>query len=282
MTGPPAAPRSRLARFLSEPMVHFFALGALLFIAHRAFVGAPRTIVVTAKVRAELARQFTEMNGRAPGAAELAAEVHKWEVDEALSREALREHLDRDDPGIRTILADKMRMRAAFEVPKHEPTDAELDAWLAAHAGLYTTAPRYDFEFVVFPKSEARARAALEDFERAVVQQGKNAADLGRPVIGGDLTADDMKGRMEPELAARIPALAPGAWQRIETPKSLVLARVKRVAGGAPTRQELGPRLVADWKRLTQQEAVDALLRRTVLDRYRFEEEKEEKGKEHP
>jgi hypothetical protein len=48
---------------------------------------------------------------------------------------------------------------------------------------------------------------------------------------------------------------------------------VKGVGGGMPTRQQLGPRLIADWKRVTQQEAVDAILQRTVLDRYRFEEQ---------
>jgi len=30
--------------------------------------------------------------------------------------------------------------------------------------------------------------------------------------------------------------------------------------------------LIADWKRATEQEAVDRLLQRTVLDKYRFEE----------
>ncbi len=271
-TGPPDTPPSRLARLLAQPLTHFFALGLLLFVAHRLFVGAPRTVVVTPQVKAELSRLYQEMNGRPPTAAELGAELRKWEIDEALSREALRDRLDRDDPGIRTILADKMRMRAAFEVPKREPTDAELDAWLAAHRDLYATAPVYDFEFVAFAKTEPRAQAAREEFERALAQ-GKDPASLGRPVIGGNLSAEEMRDRVEPELAARIPGLAPGGWQRLETPTNLVLARVKGVGGGLPTRQQLGPRLIADWKRITQQEAVDAILQRTVLDRYRFEEQ---------
>jgi hypothetical protein len=256
---------------LREPVLHFFAAGVLLFVAHRLFVGAPRTVVVTAGLKAELARRFQDGNGREPSAQELAADIHKWEIEEALFREALRDRLDRDDPGIRTILADKMRMRAAFEVPKREPTDAELDAWLAAHRSLYETPPRYDFELVRFPKAEPRARAALDDFDRAL-KEGKGAATLGRAVIGGNLTVDDMKGRLEPELIERIPALAPSAWQRMEIPQSFVLVRVKAVGGGVPTRQELGAQLVADWKRATLQEAVDRILQRTI-DRYRFEEQ---------
>ena len=274
MSSPSGGWRARVTRLLAEPAVIFFALGALIFVAHRVFVGAPRTVVVTAALRADLARQFRDANGREPSADELRALVRKWEKDEVLFREAVRDHLDRDDPGIRTILVDKMRMRAAFELPKREPTDAELDAWLAAHRAAYQTPPRYDFEFVAVPRSEARAAAALDDFERAVKDAknpAANPASLGRPVIGGNLTADDLKARVEPELAARIPQLAPGAWQRIETPKSLVLARVKSVDAGLPTREKLGPQLVADWKRATQDEAVDRILQRTI-DRYRIEE----------
>ncbi len=263
-------------RLLTEPAVHFFALGALLFLAHRLFVGAPRTVVVTSGMKAELSRRYQDASGRPPSDAELRAEVQKWKIDEALAREALRERLDRDDPGIRAILADKMRMRAAFELPKREPTDAELDAWLAARRSLYETPPRYDFEFVAFPKNDPRARQQLDDFERAI-QQGKNPTSLGRPVIGGNLTAADLRARVDAELAARIPGLAPPAWQRIETRQSFVLARVKSVDPGVPTREKLGAELVADWKRATEKEAVDRFLQRTVIDKYRFQEKPEER-----
>jgi hypothetical protein len=267
-----SSPSGGWRRLLAEPAVIFFAVGALLFVAHRAFVGAPHTIVVTGAVRAELARLFQEANGRPPTDAELAADVGKWKTDEVLFREAVHDRLDRDDPAIRSILADKMRMRAAFEVPKREPTDAELDAWLAAHRSQYQTPPRYDFEFIAFPKTDARAQAERDDFDRAI-KQGKNPANLGRPVIGGNLTADDMQGRVDPELAARMPALPPGgAWQRVDTQQSLFLARVKAADGGAPTREKLGAQLIADWKRGTEKEAVDRILQRTI-DRYRFEEQ---------
>jgi hypothetical protein len=269
----PASPvgKGRAAAFFAEPVVRFFALGVVLFVAHRLFVGDPRTVVVTPAVTAELARLYQEANGRLPSADELAAEVRKWKTDEALFREAKREHLERDDPGIRTILVDKMRMRAGFEVPKREPTDAELDAWLAANRSRYETPPRYDFEFVAFPKTDTRARTELDDFEHAL-REGKDPTKLGRSVIGGNLTADDLKERVEPELAAGICGLAPAGWQRLETPKSFVLARVKGVDGGVPSRQKLGARLVADWKRATQQEAVDRVLAPTIA-RYRFEEQ---------
>ncbi|HEY4187342.1 MAG TPA: peptidylprolyl isomerase [Polyangia bacterium] len=262
--------KTRANRLLREPVFHFFVAGAVLFVAHRLFVGAPLTITVTHGVRAGLSRRFEDANGRPPDATELAAEIHAWEIEEALSREGLREHLDRDDPGIRSILADKMRLRAAFELPQREPTDAELDAWLASHRNLYERPARYDFELVTFPKAEPRAREQLDDFERAL-QSGKAPASLGRPVIGGNLTAQDLNERVEPEVAEGIPKLAPGAaWKRLETRQSFVMVRLKGVEGALPTREELGVRLVDDWRRITRQQAVDRLLQRTI-DRYHFE-----------
>jgi hypothetical protein len=262
----------RLNKLLHEPVFHFFVAGAALFLCHRLIAGAPRTVTVTRAVRSNLARQFQDTYGRAPTAQELAADVHKWEIDEALSREALREHLDRDDPGIRTILADKMRLRASFEVPKREPTDPELDAWLAQHRDRYLTPLRYDFEFVAFPSTSARPHEDRDAFEREL-QRGRAPASLGRPVIGGTLTAPELRDRVDGALAARIPGLPPGgSWQRVDTPQALYLVRVKAVEGGVPTRQQLGERLVEDWKRATVQAETDRILQRT-LDRYHFEVE---------
>src|SRR5512141_907447 len=103
------APRDRLGlrRALAEPLFHFLVLGALLFVAHRLIVGDPRSIVVSAGVRADLERRFRDANhGRAPTAAELNREIRTWERDEALYREALRDRLDRNDSTIRALLAD--------------------------------------------------------------------------------------------------------------------------------------------------------------------------------
>jgi hypothetical protein len=163
-----------------------------------------------------------------------------------------------------------MRLRAAFELPQREPTDGELDAWLASHRDLYERPARHDFELVTFPKTEPRAREQLDDFERAL-RSGKAPASLGRPVIGGNLTAQDLKDRIEPEVAEEILKVAPGVgWKRLETRQSFVLFRLKGIEGALPTREELGVRLVDDWTRITRQQAVDRLLQRTI-DRYHFE-----------
>jgi hypothetical protein len=262
--------RGLLLRLLSEPLLSFFCIGALLFVAQRWVAGDPRTITVTPGLRAELRRRFQDLNGRKPEPAELAKALAQWQRDEALFREALHERLDRDDPSVRAALIDKMHARAALEVPKREPTPAELDTWLAAHRSQYESPLRYDFEYVIFPKSEREALSERERFAVAL-ERGANAASLGRSVAGGTLSEADLQVRLEPELAALIPRLALVKWQRLETQKAFLLARLIRVEGGLPSPEVLRPQLIVDWTFDHRQQAVARVLQRTV-DRYRIEQ----------
>lgn len=270
MNGTSSSLQRAFVRLRAEPLVHFFVIGALLFGLHRWLVGDPRTIVVTPGLKAELSRRFEDLHGQAPTPSELDAELQTWKRDEAAFREALRRGLDRDDPGVRSALVTKMHAVAAAEVPARAPSDAELQSWLAAHRERYETPLRYDFELFEFPKTDADARAELERIEGAI-RDGAKPSSLGRPLVGGNLTLADMQGRFAPELIERIPSLAPGQWQAVDTTAELLLAHVKRIDGGLPSLDVLRPRLIADWTSATQQEAVDRILQDT-LDRYRIEE----------
>ena len=251
-------------------MVHFFVVGALLFLVHRLIAGDPRVVAVTPGVKADVARTFRDHHGRPPSASELDDALHGWERDEALYREALRDRLDRNDATIRTVLADRVRARAALEVPRREPSAAELERWLATHRSLYETPRRYDYGTVAFPKAEPSASAELEKYQRAL-EAGADPRALGRPIVGGDLTARDLEQRFGPGLAARIAGLPVGRWQRLESEEALLLVRLNAVEGGLPSADELHRRLVADWLFAEQKRAVDEAVQ-TIVDRYRFEE----------
>jgi len=226
-------------------------------------------VVVTPGVRAELARSFQDSHGRGPSADELEAEVRSWERDEALARQAKREGLDRDDRTIRTVLADHLRARVAQSIPNREPTAADLDAWLAAHRGDYETPRRYDYQAMAFPRSPAGA-ADVAKVERALAS-GADARTLGRPLVGGNLTAPELEQRLGPATAARVQRLPLGKWERADTDRELLLIRVEGVSGGLPPAGELRPRLLADWQYAQHQRAVDDALG-AVVRRYRFEE----------
>lgn len=258
-----------MRRLLGEPLLRFFVLGSLLFVAQRWLSADSRAIVVTPGLRAELSRRFRDLHGRPPQPAESAQALAQWQREEALFREALRERLYLGDPAVRTALIDQMHARAALEVRKRAPTQAELDAWLDAHRSNYESPLRYDFEFVAFPKAEPLAQAQRERFA-AALERGADAAALGRSVSGGNLTQPELGARLDPELAALIPTLPLGTWQRVETQRSLLLARVLHVEGGLPSLEVLRPQLIVDWSFDERQRAIERVLQRTI-DRYRSE-----------
>jgi len=164
----PSAAKRRAARFFAEPIVRFFVAGALLFVAHRLVVGDPRVIVVTPGVKADVARRFRDSHARPPTPAELDEALGAWKREEALYREALRERLDRNDATIRTVLADRVRARAAVGAPPGEPSARALDQWFAAHRSLYETPRRYDYGVVTFPRTDKTAAAARDKYELAL------------------------------------------------------------------------------------------------------------------
>jgi hypothetical protein len=260
----------RGARLLREPTLHFFILGALLFLAHRLIVGDDRVIVISGGLKADLERRLSDQNGRRPTAAELEVALDVWKQDEVLYREAIHERLDREDATVRKVLADRMRARAVQEMTARSPTDAELDAWLDSHRQQYETPLRYDFESVAFSKSEGTAEERRSKFQRALAS-GAKPAMLGRSILGGNLTRADLTEKFGPVLAASICGLPIGAWQPLETDASLLLARVIGIEGGLPSREAVRPALIYDWGVAMKQQAVERMVS-GVLGRYQFKE----------
>lgn len=262
----------RWVRFGQDPTARFFAIGALLFVAHRALVGDERAIVVTPGVKADLARKFRDHQGREPTAPELAQALTEWKREEALYREALLEQLDRDDPTIRAVLADKVRARAALSVTAREPSDAELERWLGAHPDLYAVPLRYDYESVTFAKTEGSAAETRDAYQRAL-GEGKDPRTLGRPIVGGKVPLDILRRRLGPELSEFLIGLPKGRWERFENESSLLLIRLNGTEGGLPPLAEVRARVSGDLLAAERQRAVDRAVQ-AIVDRYRFEEAK--------
>lgn len=258
------------ARLLREPVIHFLFIGALLFLGHRLVAGDPREIVVSTGLKADLERQFRDTMGRAPTAAELAEALDGWKRDEVLYREALREGLDRQDATVRVALAEKLRTRAAQPMAAREPTDAELDAWLASHRSQYEAPLRYDFEIVAFPRSDPAAEEQRSTYRRALADSA-DPRTLGRPIEGGNLTRDSLAAKFGPAVSESIGSSPLATWQPLETQDSLLLVRVNQIGGGLPSREAIRATLTIDWASARKKEAVDEFVK-SLLAQYRFKE----------
>lgn len=136
---------------LREPLLHFLALGALLFVAYgfmnRDAAGSGGEIVVSAAQIDNLATQFARTWQRPPVREELDGLIEAYVREEVLYRRGIALGLDRDDPIIRRRVQQKVDFLAenvAFE----EPTQAQLEEFFAAHRDRFLIEPRYTFEQV--------------------------------------------------------------------------------------------------------------------------------------
>ncbi len=169
---------------------------------------------------------------------------------------------------MRVALAEKLRTRAAQPMAAQEPTDAELDAWLASHRSKYETPLRYDFEVVTFPRSDPAARSSGRRIDRrwpTMRTEDARSSDRGwqphprftrRQVRTGGL-------REHWQLAARDVAA-------LETQDSLLLVRVNQ-RRGLPSREAIRAILTIDWAAARKKEAVDEFVK-SLLCADRFKE----------
>ena len=161
------------AALLRQPMLHFLAGGALLFLAYglvggkddeeeRGAVrgqGQERRIVVTRGKVESLASGFAARWRRPPGEEELAEIVAEHVREEALVREAIALGLDRGDAVIRRQLRLKMEFLAQDAGSLGEPTDEELRPLLAHLTDRFLLPARISFR-QIFLDSGRRGEAA--------------------------------------------------------------------------------------------------------------------------
>ena len=147
-----------------EPLIHFLALGALVYLA-LTWGGTPvdpasRVITVGPEQQAQIALSFERTVGRAPTDAELDAGIEKYVRDEVLYREALRLGLEDGDAVVRQRLISKMDMSAGLGAQAGEPGDAVLRAFFEANLARYAGPAAVSFDQLFFD-SQAAASAAL-------------------------------------------------------------------------------------------------------------------------
>ena len=130
-----------MKRLFREPLVHFLALGGVLFgiglLRGDSVEPTANRIAITPGIIERLLEGFRLTWQRAPTEDEFRGLVVEHLTEEVLYREALAMGLDRDDQIIRRRLRQKLEFLTADVVESFEPTDAELQAYLDADPGQY-------------------------------------------------------------------------------------------------------------------------------------------------
>jgi peptidyl-prolyl cis-trans isomerase C len=211
-------------RWYREPLVHFAVLGVALFGLFRVVGPTPQTgetIVVSAETLARIEAEQARRLGRAPESAELDAAVRAWADAEMLYREARALGLDRGDPIVRRRLMQKMQFLFEEAEPLPDPTDAELEQWIADHAERFEQAPRFALTHVyVQASSRTTPEATLREIEVAL-GEGADPATLGQAfALGQELAAKtvvELSRSFGPGFGDAVAALPEEGWHRVRS-----------------------------------------------------------------
>lgn len=155
-----------LKRGLREPLVHFLAIGAALFAINTVVQGPDQgptgdTIVISEGRVSQIAESFLLLSGRLPTREELQGLVDDFISEEVGYREAVAMGLDADDTIVRRRMRQKLEFLIEDDAASSDPSQAELQAWLDAHADAYRLPERRALRQVLL-SADKRGPAAAE------------------------------------------------------------------------------------------------------------------------
>ena len=253
---------SVMRKLLREPLLHFLLIGIGLFLLFELLrggdTGAPRDIVVTeARVEA-LAQSFATTWMRPPTPQEITGLVDDYIAEEIYYREAIAMGLDQDDTVIRRRLRQKMEFISEDAAAAAEPTDAQLQEFLAKHPEKFLEPAQLSFR-QVYLNTEKRGEQARVQAEQLLteLQAGRGPADLA---MAGDptLLPPDLQSA-SPQLiantfgsdfAAQVEEAPVGQWSGpLQSGFGLHLVRVdERIAGALPAFDQIRPIVLREYQ----------------------------------
>lgn len=219
-------PGGRMRRLLGEPLVHFFAVGALVFGAYWLLEpdAAPDTRKI--EISANDVRQIIVAwlaQGRSPLTRDqLQSLIDQKVSEEVLFREGLALGLDRNDEIIRRRVAQKMDFLAADVAALQEPEKAELETWYSANTDRFAVPPHMSFRQLYFSpdlhgeNTQDAAKAALD----AIAGKAADSAEVAAVGDSSSLrnyyrkaTPELMLKEFGPDFATELFKLQPDGWR---------------------------------------------------------------------
>ena len=260
---------------LREPFLHFVILGAAIF-GTWALVGEPAPepssssppIVIGQERLLELESGFAASQGRRPDEVERAELLRQAVADEVLYREGIAAGLSRGDPIVRRRVIQKMRFVLERTNPAAEPTEAELDAWIASQATTRPGVPAVALRQLFFDgqeRADARRDAARA---LAAALAGDELPDGDAFLFGHELglrSLDRYRADLGPAFAQVVSGLPEGGWGLAESPWGwhLVQVQERRSPGDqsrAFAREQARAELARDRRREATSQAVRDLV----------------------
>jgi hypothetical protein len=245
-----------LLRLLREPLLHFLAIGGLIFVVYTAINDrgeAPADVIVITPERIDqLAAGFNSVWMRMPNDDELDALIDEEVREEVYYRGALALGLDRDDAIVRRRMRQKMEFLLDTGAYLREPAVGELEAYFAANEDFYRRGLRLAFEQVYFgeaPEKEtivSSLGALLSDPQSDPSTLGKSSLLPPQLGLSPRNAVDSVFGKGFFDL---ILELSPGEWAGpIASAYGVHLVRIlERLPARTPPLDEIHDAVLRNW-----------------------------------
>ena len=257
-----------MKRIITEPLVHFLLIGALLFVGFSVLQSDDQTmdttIVVTDSDIKIIKADFERTWQRPPRDGELEGLIEEKIREEIAYREGLALGLDRDDPYIRRRLRMKLELMLEDISAQGSPADEELQNFLNDNRTKFRQEPRYSLSQVYL--NPAQRRGTLEkDAEELLEQlkQGGDRVDLGQ--IGDSIMlprdfplspASVINRQFGSDFTTQLSDLDTGVWQGpIRSGYGIHLVLIdERVEGRDPELEEIRPLVEREYELVMRKE----------------------------
>lgn len=248
-----------LKRAAREPLVHFMAVGAALFVVNGLINGPDEgpegEVVVVSEGRVmQIAQSFVLLAGRAPTRDELQSLVDDFVSEEVGYREAIAMGLDADDTIVRRRMRQKIEFLIEDGAASETPSEADLQAWLDAHPEKFRMPERRALRQVLL-SADKRGGAAMADAQAVLValKAGGDPASMGdRSMLPAAIpltTQEGVAALFGADFAAAAFAAGEGGWfGPVASPFGQHVAMLVDVEPGrAVPLAEVVDRVHSDW-----------------------------------
>jgi peptidyl-prolyl cis-trans isomerase C len=272
-----------LRKFSGEPLVQFFAIGALIYAAYaytgdRAVEENGERISITTGQIAALEDAWKKRWNRAPTPQELQGVVRQLLRERVLAREAMAMGLDRDDVVIRRRLAQKLEYLSQDLLGIGTPSNEELAMFLAENARAHETPASVTMTHIFFDPDE-RGEQALEEAknQKVVLSDLKVAPTDARSYGDQFMLQSYYPERTYAELSKlfgsgfvdSLEELSVGEWHGpVLSGYGVHLVYVHHREDAAPAKlEDVKGRVLADWQDMKRKELSEKYLS-GLLERY--------------
>ncbi len=268
-------------KLLREPLLHFLLIGASLFLIYGlqndGITDQSKRIVFTKADTNRLVLIWQKKRQRPPTQAELKGMIEQQIREEVLYREALAMGLDQNDAIVRRRLAQKIEFITADIAAQSEPTDAELEEYMAKHADKFEVPGRISFVHVYLNRDhrgdnvQQDARSLLDQLSKPGSQTEFMTA--GDPFMLGQqhekMTRHDVSRLFGNDFVNSIFTLPVGSWQGpVSSGYGLHLIRIDdKTEAVQPDLSVVRDKVYSEWQAL-QRRDMDKAFYQSLRQRY--------------